>query len=309
LGVYIALSRADEIGDLSRLVDQFIERLQTMIAGIKNNGVTIRDLVNRTSSSAQVINSSSEKTAYQAEEVAVASEQMSQVSREIASSCVSAADSAERTSKLAVQGAQRVQETVSSMQAITGRVSASSESIASLKEQAGKIGDIVSVIAGISEQTNLLALNAAIEAARAGEQGRGFAVVADEVRTLAQRTADSTTEITDAIRTIQNQTDQCFTLMESCVGEVSDGMAKSADASESLDEIREQMSDLSMLITQISKATEQQTVTITEVSSKVQNIASLAQESNADARQSSDFMRKLTHSSDELDGELAQFTV
>ncbi|WP_221794663.1 methyl-accepting chemotaxis protein [Oceanobacter mangrovi] len=302
-------SRDDEIGDLSRFVDQFIERLQIMISGIKNNGITIRDLVIRTSSSADVINSSSEKTACQADEVAVASEQMSQVSREIAASCVGAADSAERVSKLAVLGEQRVQETVSSMQAITGRVSASSESIASLKEQAGKIGDIVSVIAGISEQTNLLALNAAIEAARAGEQGRGFAVVADEVRTLAQRTADSTTEITDVIRTIQNQTNQCFTLMESCVGEVSDGMTKSAGASESLDEIRQQMTELSMLITQISTATEQQTVTITEVSSKVQTIASLAQQSNADARQSSDFMRKLSHSSDELDSELAQFTV
>lgn len=303
------LKREDEIGDLSRYVDQFIERLQSMISKIKHNGITIRDLVSRTGSSADVINGSSEKTAMQADEVAVASEQMSQVSSEIASSCIKAADSSERASELANLGQQRVQDTVSSMQAITERVTASSESIGSLKQQAGKIGEIVSVIAGISEQTNLLALNAAIEAARAGDQGRGFAVVADEVRTLAQRTADSTKEITDVIRAIQEQTNQCFHLMESCVGEVRDGMTKSADAGKSLEEIRHQMSELSLMITQISTATEQQTVTIAEVSSKVQTIATLAQQSNTDARQSRDFVYQLNHSSDQLDGELAQFTV
>ncbi|QSX32205.1 methyl-accepting chemotaxis protein [Shewanella avicenniae] len=303
------LNREDEIGDLSRYVDQFIERLQSMISKIKHNGLTIRELVSRTGSSADVINGSSEKTAHQADEVAVASEQMSQVSSEIASSCVRAADSAEQASQLANIGQQRVEDTVSSMRAITERVTASSESIGSLKSQAGKIGEIVSVIAGISEQTNLLALNAAIEAARAGDQGRGFAVVADEVRTLAQRTAESTKEITDVIRAIQEQTNQCFTLMESCVGEVQDGMTKSADAGKSLAEIRHQMAELSMMITQISTATEQQTVTIAEISSKVQTIATLAQQSNIDARQSRDFVHKLNDSSDELDGELAQFTV
>lgn len=154
-----------------------------------------------------------------------------------------------------------------------------------------------------------MALNAAIEAARAGEQGRGFAVVADEVRTLAQRTAASTTEISDVIRAIQDQTNQCFTLMEGCVGEVRDGMTKSADTGKSLEEIRHQMAELSMMITQISTATEQQTFTIAEVSTKVHTIATLAQQSNSDARQSRDFVYQLNNSSDELDGELAQFTV
>ncbi|MFS1704402.1 methyl-accepting chemotaxis protein [Alteromonas sp. AMM-1] len=304
-----ALHRNDEIGDLSSYVDEFIERLQVMIKRIKHSGSAIRVLVTDTGKSAITITTSAQQTASQADEVAVASEQMSQVSAEIANNCVNAAQNAEKASTLAQSGQRRVQDTISSMQAITDRVSASSESIASLKDQADKIGEIVSVITAISAQTNLLALNAAIEAARAGEQGRGFAVVADEVRTLAQKTDSSTSEIGEVIKAIQDQTQRCFELMESCVDEVSKGKIRSGEAGESLTEIRAQMDDLTMMINQISAATEQQTITISDVSLKVQSIADLAQQSNADAKQTQNHVLQLNKSSDELDSELAQFKV
>ncbi len=166
---------------------------------------------------------------------------------------------------------------------------------------------MVSVIASISEQTNLLALNAAIEAARAGEQGRGFAVVADEVRTLAQRTADSTKEISDVIKGIQDSTNESFNQMQLCVDEVNGGVDLSTQAGESLNKILSQISHVSELINQVTTATEQQTTTIGDVSTKVNDIAELANQSKLDAQSNMASIEQLSQSSSQLAAELGLF--
>jgi len=213
----------------------------------------------------------------QAETVAVASEEMFGTSSEIARNCHLAAESSGRASASAQTGSEVVRETVDGMNRIADKVRSSASVVEQLGTRSDQIGEIVATIEDIADQTNLLALNAAIEAARAGEQGRGFAVVADEVRALAERTTRATREIGTMIKSIQQETKQAVKAMEEGVVEVEQGTAGAARSGQALEEILEQINAVTGQINQIATAAEEQTATTQEISGNIQQISDTVQ--------------------------------
>lgn len=221
----------------------------------------------------------------QAETVATASEEMTSTSTDIANNCYQAAESSKKASDVAKDGAQIVRETVDGMNRIAERVRNSASAVEKLGSRSDQIGEIVETIEDIADQTNLLALNAAIEAARAGEQGRGFAVVADEVRALAERTTKATKEIGVMIKNIQSETRLAVKAMEEGVSEVEKGTTGAARSGEALQMILEQINDVTIQINQIATAAEEQASTTREITNNIHLISETVQNS---ARSSQD---------------------
>jgi methyl-accepting chemotaxis protein len=197
---------------------------------------------------------------------------MSATSEDIARNCSMASESSQHSSKLASEGASVIQATVDGMTRISERVKSTAVVIESLGIRSDQIGAIVGTIEDIADQTNLLALNAAIEAARAGEQGRGFAVVADEVRALAERTTRATREIGEMIKAIQKETKIAVQSMEEGVAEVARGTEDAAKSGDALQGILHQISEVTQQIHQIATAAEEQTATTSEISSNMHKI-------------------------------------
>jgi methyl-accepting chemotaxis protein len=179
-------------------------------------------------------------------------------------------------------------------------VTESASSVGSLSSSAEEISAIIKVINDIADQTNLLALNAAIEAARAGEQGRGFAVVADEVRKLAEKTSHATTQIIATIETIRKQTKDAVDSMESSVGQVIRGREMADKAGESLNEIVHMVTQVADMITQIATASNQQSVTAEEVSRTIESISVVTKETAAGSQQSLVTAEQLNHQAENL---------
>jgi methyl-accepting chemotaxis protein len=212
-------------------------------------------------------------------------------------------------SEYANTGGQIVRETIGRMQEISNVVRDSAESIAKLAKSADQIGEIISVIDDIADQTNLLALNAAIEAARAGEQGRGFAVVADEVRKLAERTGKATGEITQMIKGIQEGTDVAVHSMEAGVQEVDKGRELADKAGDHLKEIVNISSQTLAMIEQIAKASEEQSNAAEQVSKNIESISSVSRETAQGAEQSSKAADDLTKQAESLNNMVKNFVI
>ena len=319
-----AVATADRIADRDLTVQvEGINGTETgrLMAAMGNMVQNLRDIVSQTTkisasiaSSSTQLHATSEKIATGAEEVAcqtqtvaTASEEMSATSNDIAQNCHAAARSSQQASSAAESGAQVVAQTVQVMNRIAERVNATSRTVESLGERSDQIGAIVGTIEDIADQTNLLALNAAIEAARAGEQGRGFAVVADEVRALAERTTKATREISEMIKAIQSETKGAVSAMEEGVREVKQGTEEAAKSGSALQEILDQINTVSLQVNQIATAAEEQTATISEITGNINQISDIVQRSAQGSQDSSLAAAQLASLSDDLSTLVTQF--
>jgi len=268
----IKLCSNDEIGQLAESSRKVVANMIDVLTRVSDTSSQVASASLQLQSTAEQIATGADQVASQTSTVFTASEEMAATSNDIARNCVTVANSSKETSDSASRGSAVVQETISGMSRISERVKESAKTVENLGARSEQIGQIVGTIEDIADQTNLLALNAAIEAARAGEQGRGFAVVADEVRALAERTTRATKEISDMIKAIQNETKSAVIAMGEGVNEVEKGAASSERSGQALEEILGQINEVTMQINQIATAAEEQTATTGEITSNVQQV-------------------------------------
>jgi methyl-accepting chemotaxis protein len=309
LSTQLKIYANDEIGDLGRNINRMLTSISTMIASIKSTANSVATASNSLYTNSEQIATGNEQVAAQAGTVATASEEMAATSSEIAHNCINAANSSGQASDLATEGVSVVRATVAGMNRIAYRVKETAATVVNLGLRSDQIGQIVGTIEDIADQTNLLALNAAIEAARAGEQGRGFAVVADEVRALAERTSRATKEIGLMIKTIQTDTRDAVKSIEEGVHEVEQGTQDASRSGKALEDIFNQISDVTVQINQIATAAEQQSATSMEISRNIQQITDVIQTSAAFSHNSASSARELSTCADGLQQLVGQFTL
>ena len=297
----------NEIGAICSNFNLFAEKLHGIISRATSNTLQVYDAASRMSDNAEKIAHNAEEVAAQAGTVAVASEEMSATSNDIAGNCSMAVQIAQQAADTTQKGFEVVKHTVDGIRIRGEGTKVSAQLISSLGARSDQIGAIVETIEDIADQTNLLALNAAIEAARAGEQGRGFAVVADEVRALAERTTRATKEIGEMIRAIQNETKQAITSMEEGVRGTEKGAAEAAQLESSLMEILEQVNTVTMQISQIATAAEEQTATTSEITNNIHRISEIIQSTSQGAQATAGDADHLSKLGDELKQLMGQF--
>ena len=234
---------------------------------------------------------------------------MSQTVIDVAKNASIIAESARAASEKAKAGEAAVNKSIGESTAISQTVNASATVMKNLGEKSAQIGEIILVINDIADQTNLLALNAAIEAARAGEQGRGFAVVADEVRKLAERTAKATSEIGTMIRSVQDEVNEAITSMDTATRRVDTGVALSSEAGSTLREIVSSVDTLQAMVQQIASATEEMSSVAEHISGDVQSIASGANEISSGSGQIAETSSDIARQGSNLQSAVSQFQV
>jgi methyl-accepting chemotaxis protein len=214
---------------------------------------------------------------------------------------------AENSGTKAQRGGEVVGQTITEMRAIAEQVDASARSISELGKKSEEIGRIIGVINDIADQTNLLALNAAIEAARAGEHGRGFAVVADEVRKLAERTTHATKEVAQSIRDIQDRTGEAVSTIQQSSGRVGKGVELASEAGSSLHEIVGGSDSLRSMVQTIATASDQQSQASADVARSVGAIAELSRSLSTSAQQTRSIAEAFTRQAGALDAAISRF--
>ncbi|MBU8933725.1 MAG: CZB domain-containing protein [candidate division Zixibacteria bacterium] len=300
------LGAKDKIGaSLAKMTDN----LTTMVRQMGDNSTQLVSAATEVASSSEQMSRGAKDQTDQVTQVSTAVEEMTATIVESARNAGDATEGAKAASDNATNGGQIVNETIQGMQRIADVVRESAESIAKLATSADQIGEIISVIDDIADQTNLLALNAAIEAARAGEQGRGFAVVADEVRKLAERTGKATGEITGMIKGIQQGTEEAVGSMETGVQEVDQGRELADKAGNSLTEIVNMSQSVMDQIQQMATASEEQSSAAEQISKNIENVASIARESATGAEQSATAAEELNRQAEGMQQMVARFKV
>jgi methyl-accepting chemotaxis protein len=286
-----------------------VEKLKRVVGDIKSASDSMASASQELSASSEQMTRGVTEQSGRAAQIATASTQMSQTVVDIARNSSSIASSAEQTVGIADQGQGIVRKSVEEVKAIAETVNESAKLMESLGESSKQIGDIVNVIKDIADQTNLLALNAAIEAARAGEQGRGFAVVADEVRKLAERTAKATAEIGDMIGNIQKDMGKAVVSMEDGTRRVEIGVEFSGQAGEALRKIVDSVSDLQTMVQQIATATEEMSTASEQISGDIDTIANVSKETSASSHQVAQSSSDLARLASNLQETVGQFRI
>lgn len=267
----------DELAEIAAAFNHFIQQIQTIVRETQTTVNLLENLSGRVVETCSRSTNLTQQQLQQTDQSATASNEMSLTIREVAANAERAAAAAQEANHNAQLGLQSMQQTQSSIMTLTSSVQDSSEVIRHLHEDSEAISSVLEVIQGIAEQTNLLALNAAIEAARAGEQGRGFAVVADEVRTLASRSQQSTEEIHSIISKLQTQAENAVKAMNENAKSSEETASTAATAMDSIAGISQSASTITEMNLSIASAVEEQSVAANEISA---NIVSIADASN-----------------------------
>ncbi|HEY3345988.1 MAG TPA: methyl-accepting chemotaxis protein, partial [Nitrospirota bacterium] len=299
----------DELGMLA-------ERFNAMSETLKGTISNIIEVARKLAASSSQLSDSSEQMARgavdqdsQASQVAAAMEEMSATVVEVARNSAEAAESAKEASTDAAKGGDIVARTVRKMEHIAEATSQTAGIVGQLGKSSERIGEIVAVINDIADQTNLLALNAAIEAARAGEQGRGFAVVADEVRKLAERTTKATKEIAGMIRSIQGDTAGAVEAMGEGGREVEEGVELAREAGKSLGSIIDKVNNATEMIQRIAAASEQQSTASEQISGNVEGIAEVIRQNSGVSQAASSSSQELANLAKELEDMVSSFKI
>jgi methyl-accepting chemotaxis protein len=282
----IKITSQDELGKAGAALNAMKNNLRTIIQSIAGTAEHVASASEELSSSAALQAKGAENQNNQTTQVSTAMLEMTSTVAQVSENSTKAAEASHQAAETAKHGGSIVENALSKMQSISESVSSTAKKMAELGKSSDQIGRIAGVIDDIANQTNLLALNAAIEAARAGEQGRGFAVVADEVRKLAERTTTATKEIAQMIKTIQSETKAAVVAMEGGTHQVEDGVKATNQAGDALKEIIHMSEQVGEMITQIATATTQQSSASEEINTNMEQIAKLVKESADGAQQS-----------------------
>jgi methyl-accepting chemotaxis protein len=293
----VEVKNKDEVGQLLASMQIMVKKLRGVIANVKIVADNVAGGSQQLSDSSDFLNKGSQELTMNIEQVVTALTEVSQTIMDVAKNASFAAEASSKASETATQGRKIVDTTADDMTRIAQITQEASGTIEELGKSSAQIGEIVAVINGIADQTNLLALNAAIEAARAGEQGRGFAVVADEVRKLAERTSQATKDIAQRISSIQTASKEAVNAINRASGEVETGVGLAKEASSSMDSIVKASSGAGDIVQRIAAATEEQSTATEEVTASMENISDITKKSAESSHQikgAADDLAKLT---------------
>ena len=272
LRVRMEVNGRDDLAAIAQALNTAVEQMRDSLQGVNRESQQLDNTVQLLGGQARDALDAVEQQQAQMSQIATAATQMAATAQSVAQSCEQAAVEAQQTREVALSSNQRSERTSASMRHLSSRLGDSAAALQQLRNQTQQINRVVEVIKGIAEQTNLLALNAAIEAARAGEAGRGFAVVADEVRSLSKRTQDSTQEIAQTVDNLQRVVGQSVTLMEEACSQADGDIGSVLAMGDELQNIVDSVQRVSDRLAQIATAAEQQAATADEVSGNIQQV-------------------------------------
>ena len=309
LTVQIDAKNNDECGDLAKAFNAMTANVSEMIRHVLSASREVAAASTQIAASSEQIRNGMSSQSSQVTQISAAIEEMSASVIEVARKSADAARNAEQAGDSANEGGSVVDETITEINAIRQAVDDSSKSVKDLGKRGEQIGEIIAVINDIADQTNLLALNAAIEAARAGEHGRGFAVVADEVRKLADRTTQATEEIANSIQAIQVETTNAVQKMEAGSRQVEAGVGKATHAGQSLRQIVANSREVASMIQSIAAATEEQSATSEEVARNIEGIAAVTEQSRDGSQEAAQAAAQLSERAEQLQELVSRFKV